>query len=342
MISLYDLGKLHNAQKDFDHALKFLNEALDLAVETQDKLYQSHCHEAIAQVFKSLGDFEAALQHYEKFYALKSLIFDEENAAKIHNLQILHRTHEAHKEAAIQKRLREQDRAYFERLAQMKDDFISTASHDLKNPLGTMLNGLFLLKKHESLHDTRAQHLLKMMETQISRMRELITDVLDLAKLETGRAVEKKYVLLNSLFNEVLGDFEVVAQEKNIGLFFHPPAHEVYIACDPLRIRQALNNLVSNAIKYTPEGGQVELFTEIRKNDVVIQVRDSGLGIPEKDLPHIFERFYRVEKSTHRKIDGTGLGLSIVKSIIDQHQEQIWVESVEGHGTTFFFTLSRV
>jgi signal transduction histidine kinase len=141
------------------------------------------------------------------------------------------------------------------------------------------------------------------------------------------------------LLHEVLREFQSSAQHKNIRLQFRAETPERYVACDPFQIRQALDNLVSNAIKYTQNGGQVELIIEQSSVEVLIKVMDNGLGIPETDLPHIFDRFYRVSKESHRDIEGTGLGLAIVKTIVEQHQGKIWVESALGHGTTFSFTL---
>jgi signal transduction histidine kinase len=102
---------------------------------------------------------------------------------------------------------------------------------------------------------------------------------------------------------------------------------------------QVVNNLLSNAVKYTPEGGWVELVAQTRPNVVLIQVSDNGLGIPEKDIPHVFEKFYRIRREGYLEQDGTGLGLSIAKSIVEQHGGEIWFESTLGEGTTFFVSL---
>jgi len=120
----------------------------------------------------------------------------------------------------------------------------------------------------------------------------------------------------------------------------HRPVHEVL--ADPDRISQVLDNLMDNAIRHTPQGGQISIRTQLSAEGVQLSVQDSGAGIAAEDLPHVFSRFYRADKSRHRHDGGSGLGLAIARSIVEQHNGRIWVESILGNGTTFHFTLPQV
>ncbi|MCU0482036.1 MAG: sensor histidine kinase, partial [Anaerolineae bacterium] len=122
---------------------------------------------------------------------------------------------------------------------------------------------------------------------------------------------------------------------KNIELIFRPLDEDAVVPMDLERMEQVLQNLLSNAIKYTPNGGRVTLSAEITPDSAIIQVQDTGMGIPPDDLPHLFEKFYRVKNSAHMQVEGTGLGLSIVKSIVENHDGTITVMSELNKGTTF-------
>jgi two-component system sensor histidine kinase/response regulator len=235
--------------------------------------------------------------------------------------------------------LREQDRVYYEKLSRMKDEVMNTASHDLKNPLTVILTSLNLLKRHGTMDDERGQELMAAVETSARQMRTLISDLLDLARIETGQGLLKQEVSLYDFLKALVDGITPLAEEKNITVRFMPPEADRKVTIDINRMGQVVNNLLSNAVKYTLEGGHVELVAQTRPSIVLLQVRDNGLGIPEKDLPHVFEKFYRIHREDYLVQDGTGLGLSIARSIVEQHGGEIWVESTLGEGTTFYVTL---
>jgi signal transduction histidine kinase len=237
------------------------------------------------------------------------------------------------------KRLREEDRLYYEKLSQMKDAVVRTASHDLKNPLCLVLGAAHLLVEHVAPDDEEGQRLVSMIQRGTNRMEMLITDLLDLARIETGLALNMQILPLNDFLRINLEDFSQQAQNKNITLRFSPLHKDISLAYDPNRLSQVLHNLLSNAIKYTREGGWVELATEVSDNVVRIHISDSGLGIPAEDIPHLFEKFHRVDMPEHMAIEGTGLGLSIVESIVKQHGGRIKVQSELGVGSTFSILL---
>jgi two-component system sensor histidine kinase/response regulator len=237
--------------------------------------------------------------------------------------------------------LREKDRLYFEQLGCLKDEFLGMASHDLKNPIGVvmvyvdiLLNNM-LPGSNGSLNDPKVRSMLEKIKGAAQRMHYLVTDLLDIAKIETGLALSMTAVQLNEFLQACFEDFEVVAQEKGIQLIFNPPETDAILNIDPQRMAQVVGNLLSNAIKYTPSGGCVELEALVKIDHVVINVKDTGFGIPEKDISHLFDRFYRVDNQQHRAVEGTGLGLSIVKSLVEQHSGTISVQSEVGHSSIF-------
>lgn len=236
-------------------------------------------------------------------------------------------------------RLREQDRIYFEKLSAMKDELMQIASHDLKNPLNTIIGALYLLEQHGILDDDKGKYFIEKIRHNVDRILKLIHDLLEIARIETGLALEKRYANLNPFLNNALDDFMLAAQEKNIRLIFSPLSQDIKIALDFERMTQVLQNLLSNAIKYNPAGGTVELSAEIVEHELFIHVSDTGLGIPADAMPHLFKKFFRVNLPEHLNQEGNGLGLPIVKTIVEQHGGHVMVNSVLGKGSTFTISL---
>lgn len=244
--------------------------------------------------------------------------------------------------------LRDLDRQHFERLSKIKDEIVRTASHDLKSPLSVimtateMLRDIFKPELQTSPDMAEMAYYLERIEYNTGQMRRLITDLLDLARIGTGMALFKEILPINPLLRDVSQNFKFQAQEKNLKFTWDLPSEEVELNFDPERITQVLNNLLSNAIKYTPEGGNIRLWTETAADYFCINVQDTGRGIPADDQPYVFEAFYRVAEHITLDIEGTGLGLSIAKSIIEQHQGEIGVESEVGEGSQFCVRLPRL
>ncbi|MEP7286225.1 MAG: hybrid sensor histidine kinase/response regulator [Chloroflexota bacterium] len=232
-------------------------------------------------------------------------------------------------------RLRQQDQIYYENLSLLKDKILNTASHDLKNPLTAILFAIDLARRYISTNDPRVIDKLNQIELETNYMRSLITNLLDLAQLETGIGTHIEAVSLRALLETNIDLALILAEKKHIALSRHLPARDVTFHCDSFQMGQVLQNLMSNAVKYTPEGGSIEVGGEAKESQVMIEVRDSGLGIPEADIPHLFEKFYRVNTQEHHAIPGTGLGLAIVQEIVQQHGGGIQVRSQLGVGSTF-------
>lgn len=234
-----------------------------------------------------------------------------------------------------------------ERLFRTQKRFIGDVSHELRTPLTVIRGNLDIVRRAEAVAPLGAGHAgqqaagpreelleesLAAMERETDRMARLINDLLLLAQADAGVPIRHEMVEIDRLLLDVYAQEQALADGIDFQLTDVYPAR---VMGDPDRLRQLLLNLVDNAIKYTPAGGQVALALTREDGWVRVDVADSGVGIPPNDLPHIFERFYRVEKTRSRKHGGTGLGLSIARWIADAHGGHIDVESEMGEGTTF-------
>src|SRR5262245_24690854 len=333
--TLHQIGAVHLKRQDLDQALSYLQQALAGAVAAPIKSLEYQCHELLAELFELKADPRQALDHYRRFHTIKEVLFNEESDRKLKNLEVLHRTQQALAEAERQKQLREEDRRYFEQLSQMQRDVISTATHDLKNPLNGLALAIQLLELRVPADDEQARGILASMRRGITHMNRLIADVLDLAKLETGRALDITPVAVAPLLRAAIRDNRPVADQKRLTFELQLEPSDVIVECDAAQLRRALDNLIDNAIKYTPSGGRVDVVAERTATDMIIKVADTGPGIPVRDAPHLFERFYRIRDADHLASEGTGLGLAIVKAIVKQHGGAVWVESEVGHGSIF-------
>jgi two-component system phosphate regulon sensor histidine kinase PhoR len=222
-------------------------------------------------------------------------------------------------------------------IATMKSEFVDTVSHDLRAPL-TVIKGYATLAETTGPVNDKQRVALQKIRLSVGQMTELIDNLLDLGRIEAGIDVTMSQCQLGSLIRDVALRFRAQAEAKGLTLTVKLPLDLPPVAGDPLLLGQAIANLVDNAIKYTP-AGFVHVDAGLAPNEVVIGVRDSGIGIPPADQSRLFEKFYRVRNRDTIKIHGTGLGLSIVKSIAEQHGGRIWVESVPNEGSSFHLSL---
>jgi len=228
-----------------------------------------------------------------------------------------------------------------ENLEKMRRDFIGNVSHELRTPLTSIkgfvdgiIDGVIPPEKHE--------YYLRIVRDETSRMQDLVNDLLSLAKLQGGEvALEYSIFDINELIRRSVISLQQMFLEKNLEFNALFETERMFVRADLDSIQRVIINLLHNAIKFTPENGVIAAKTYYEKNKVVISIEDSGRGIPKEDLPGIFERFYKTDKSRSEDRTGVGLGLAIVRNIINKHDETIKVESQEGHGTRFIFTLSK-
>ena len=230
-----------------------------------------------------------------------------------------------------------QDISHLKELDKMKSEFIAMVAHELRTPIATVEQQLsVILSRFAGELTGKQEELLARAKERTKGVLTLIKDLLDLSKIEAGKMVQYKEPLtLQEVIQRVLDGMKEDAVRKNIVLEFHPPDQASLIHADRSSIEEIFTNLISNAIKYTPEQGEVRINLSEEGRFVKAAVSDTGIGIKKEDLPRIFDRFYRVKSAETRQIIGTGLGLSIVKSIVDAHLGSISVESEVGKGTTF-------
>jgi signal transduction histidine kinase len=243
--------------------------------------------------------------------------------AKVHVFVALYRTQQR-LIAEVEERRRLQD------ALAARDRMLSIVSHDLRNPLNTILLGV----QHIAVAGGRAAGAVV---RAAGRMSRLVDDMLDLTALDAGSPLSMKLGChdLRELAREVLEELDSSAQARSLAL--HVEMSEgLLVVCDPERIQQVLANLVGNAIKFSREGRAVDILASRTDDEVVVSVRDEGVGIPPQQLPQIFDRYWKGD-STRR--DGVGLGLSIAREIVAAHGGRMWVDSAEGRGSTFSFAL---
>ena len=225
------------------------------------------------------------------------------------------------------------------RLETMRRDFVANVSHELKTPL-TSIKGFVETLLEGAIEDKENSiDFLKIIKNHTDRLNALINDLLDLSHIESKEVTlnNDKFSLSGMAF-EVAAGFKSQAKKKGLKIISELP-EGLEVLADKGKIEQVFANLISNAIKYNKENGSVRIYSEQMQDRVKIVIEDSGSGIPTKDIPRIFERFYRVDKARSRELGGTGLGLSIVKHIVELHSGTVGVESTEGLGSKFFFTL---
>jgi PAS domain S-box-containing protein len=215
-----------------------------------------------------------------------------------------------------------------------RDDMLGIVAHDLRNPLQVVATDAGTLRASS---DVVVQKIGDDIQRAIQRMDRLIQDLLDVTRIDAGQLfVRPARVPVRELIEDTLHTQKVLASSADIDLQSVVPSDIPDVWADPNRVTQALDNLIGNAIKFTKPGGRITLAAESRPGEVVFSVADTGLGIAEGDLPHVFDRFWQTSKM---KKDGAGLGLAIVKGIVNAHSGRVWAESSPGQGSTFFFTV---
>lgn len=223
------------------------------------------------------------------------------------------------------------------RLENVRRDFVANVSHELRTPLASIRAMAETLQDGALQDPAVAQHFLETIINEAQRLTRISEDLLTLSRAES-RSPEKSEMNLSELIARVAHRMEAQAQKGGIRLCEETPP-ELRIFANYDQIEQVLVNLLDNAIKYTPNGGQVGIIAKQEGETITVQVKDTGIGIMDQDLPRLFERFYRVDKARSRQSGGTGLGLAIVKHIVEAHGGNVRVESEYNHGSVFTVTL---
>jgi PAS domain S-box-containing protein len=222
-------------------------------------------------------------------------------------------------------------------IEKMKDALLATVSHELRTPLTSIIGYLDLLGTGDTSLNAEDANYLEIAQRNAVRLQHMVEDLLFLARLDDGAfSLENKEIDLVEAARDAIASVRPLAETKQMTLELDAP-DEAYVRADGKRIGQALDNLISNALKFTPDGGDVRVSIDLRDDLVLVSVADSGCGIPESEQDQLFERFFRSSTTTH--LPGTGLGLAIVKAIVETHGGSITCDSSESSGTTFTFSL---
>ncbi|WLR55161.1 cell wall metabolism sensor histidine kinase WalK [Mesobacillus subterraneus] len=226
-----------------------------------------------------------------------------------------------------------------EKIDMERREFVANVSHELRTPLTTMRSYLEALAEGAWRDEEIAPNFLETTRGETERMIRLVNDLLQLSKLDSvDYRLSKEWVNFPVFFNRIIDRFEMT-KEQNVSFKREITDDAIFVEIDEDKITQVLDNIISNAMKYSPEGGTITFKVKELDDQIVASISDEGVGIPKDNLDKIFDRFYRVDKARTRKLGGTGLGLAIAREMVNAHGGRIWAESVEGRGTTVQFTL---
>lgn len=229
--------------------------------------------------------------------------------------------------------------AHLEESERKKSDFIAIASHELRTPLGLILGHASFLLESCTDPDTKPQ--LEVINRSAARIKKILEDFSQVSDDHSAKdsLVQRRKIPMLKLIREVVDTFQQTARNKGLSLGVRLPQYELQVEGDPDRLRLVLSNLLENAVTFTNKGGHVLASVEKLPGYIKVSIIDDGIGVPASDLQKIFERFYQVEQHLTRRHGGMGLGLSVAKAMVELHNGQIWVESVEGKGSSFSFLL---
>ncbi|MEO2075756.1 MAG: cell wall metabolism sensor histidine kinase WalK [Bacillus sp. (in: firmicutes)] len=226
-----------------------------------------------------------------------------------------------------------------EKIDAERREFVANVSHELRTPLTTMRSYLEALADGAWQDEEIAPNFLEVTRTETERMIRLVNDLLQLSKMDsTDYRLTIEWVNFVDFYHRIIDRFEMTKEQK-ITFKRKLPNHAIFIEVDEDKMTQVLYNIISNALKYSPEGGQVTFSIKEEESRIIVSVKDQGVGIPKDNIEKIFDRFYRVDKARTRKLGGTGLGLAIAKEMVNAHGGSIWATSEEGKGTTISFSL---
>jgi len=226
-----------------------------------------------------------------------------------------------------------------EKIEMERREFVANVSHELRTPLTTMRSYLEALADGAWQDNEIAPQFLQTARTETERMIRLVNDLLQLSKMDReDYRLSKEWIDFSMYFNKIIDRFEFT-KNQNVTFVREIPQTPIFVEIDVDKITQVLDNIISNAMKYSPEGGCITYRLVEEEQRIIVKVSDEGVGIPKENVNKIFDRFYRVDRARTRRLGGTGLGLAIAKEMVQAHDGDIWAESVEGKGTTIFFTL---
>jgi signal transduction histidine kinase len=347
MVATMTSGEVHLLRHEAAPALTFLHRALNIASNIGTKSEMSRCHALLSEVYKQQHDFGTALHHHEQFHAINEAVFNEESDQKIRNLQIIHDTETAQKEAEIyrlknveleleitERKQMEQQRleiAMEREKSNILAQFVGDALHEFRTPLSILNINLYMLDM--TVDDPRQNEFVRKIKLQSESILSLVETLVDMSKMDNGKALVFEATAINQIIDEILTSRQLALQHHTLSVDFVKDENLPQIQADVQKLSLALGSIVDNAIQHTPAKGTVSIHTYRDNQYIVAEIRDTGVGISEGDLPHIFERFWR--KGAAHTTRGFGLGLPIAKQVIDRHWGQITVKSTPNQGSSF-------
>ena len=226
-----------------------------------------------------------------------------------------------------------------EKIDMERREFVANVSHELRTPLTTMRSYLEALADGAWKDENIAPHFLNVTQTETERMIRLVNDLLQLSKMDSNEyELNFEFVEFNKFFERIIDRFEM-SKSQHVEFIRLLPETSYFVEIDTDKLTQVIDNIISNALKYSPDGGNIRFGFTVHDNMLKVMISDDGMGIPKENVGRIFDRFYRVDRARARSMGGTGLGLAIAREMIEAHGGKIWAESEEGVGTTIFFTL---
>ncbi|MEM6529727.1 MAG: GAF domain-containing sensor histidine kinase, partial [Chloroflexota bacterium] len=223
-------------------------------------------------------------------------------------------------------------------LDRIKSEMVRMTSHDLKNPLQAALaNTELLIDMLEGYHDNDVHDSIAVIDKQLTRMYRIISGVLDMERFRTGKQA-MNICAPDVIISNTVGDFRTIAADRQIAVTIDVAPDILPVMGDAGQLERALSNLVENAIKFTPDGGEVDVKAYSEDGNTFFEIKDTGIGIPVSEQSKVFDSFYRAKQRGAEHISGTGLGLHLVKTVIENHEGQVWLDS-NGHGTTFYISI---
>ncbi|HLQ83292.1 MAG TPA: cell wall metabolism sensor histidine kinase WalK [Pseudogracilibacillus sp.] len=227
-----------------------------------------------------------------------------------------------------------------EKIERERREFVSNVSHELRTPLTTLRSYLEALTDGAWKDEEIAPHFLEVTQNETERMIRMVSSLLELSRMDSkADTLHRRRVDFTSFFHEIIDRFDMNLKDAEIVLNRDIPNETTYVWIDKDKMTQVLDNIISNAVKYSPDGGKINFKLEKSRRQIIVSIEDNGIGIAYDKLDKIFDRFYRADKARTREMGGTGLGLAITQEIVEAHYGKIWVDSKEGKGTTIYFSL---
>lgn len=339
-------GMAHLAAGRVEEAIRCLESGIKWAESQESKTFLLENYPYLVQAYKANQNYEQALVVFEKLANIREELNNLKAMNQRNTLLVIHETEQAQLEAKYQKEradiLREQadtlaqQNALIQKIDAIKNELVATASHDLRSPLTAIGMDLFLLQRMTQGIPNTQRYIDRLLKN-VEHLTHLIEDLLDFSNIQETARLERERCDLTNLVQEAVLRHQALARAKTIDLAEALPDHPIQLSLDIHQFKRVLDNLISNAIKYTGDGGKVTVSLEADDGHVRLSVRDSGRGIPADEIPHVFDSRFRASNSHDQR--GEGHGLSIVKSIVDSHHGTIICRSILGEGTTFTISL---